>query len=98
MDTLDELRTYSRLADRLIELSTKEELADAARLLATNLAHYQETYGELPLENAEELVRAQTLDESTANLVTRGLETLVGVLGIVLRSDEDPNKDPGTLH
>ena len=49
MADLAELREYYTLADRLIDQSSKEELAECARLLALNLAHYQGKYGELPV-------------------------------------------------
>ena len=50
MADLSELQEYYTLADRLIEQSSKEDLAECARLLALNLAHYQGKYGELPLD------------------------------------------------
>ena len=50
MADLSELQQYYTLADRLIEQSSKEDLAECARLLALNLAHYQGKYGELPLD------------------------------------------------
>ncbi len=36
MADLDDFAAYSRLADSLIERTTKEQLADGARLLALN--------------------------------------------------------------
>ena len=42
---------YYKLADMLIEQASKEQLAECARLLALNLAHYQGKFGEMPLED-----------------------------------------------
>jgi hypothetical protein len=40
----------------LIEKASKEQLAECARLLALNLAHYRARHGELPLEETLALV------------------------------------------
>lgn len=40
---------YKRL-DEMVADATKEDLAECARLLALNVAHYKSKYGELPLE------------------------------------------------
>lgn len=40
MATADDLRAYFDLADQLIAGASKEDLAEAARLLALNVAHY----------------------------------------------------------
>ena len=39
---------YAALADALIDRATKDQLADVARLLALNIAWYQERYGDVP--------------------------------------------------
>ena len=40
-------RRWYRLADELIAASSHAELAEAARILALNCAHYASRYGEL---------------------------------------------------
>jgi hypothetical protein len=62
----------------------KVAITEAARRLALTFAHYQQRYGELPLENLETLLRTQELDEETAQLIVTGMENLVGVLGVVV--------------
>ena len=42
-----DLQQYYRLADILIEQASKEQLAECAKLLALNLAHYQGKFGEM---------------------------------------------------
>lgn len=51
MTDLSKFQQYYELADRMIQDATKEDLAACARLLALNLAHYQEKFGEMPLED-----------------------------------------------
>lgn len=75
---------YSKLADLLIERSSKEQLAECARLLALNLAHYQGLYGEVPLNETLSLVDATEPNDDQALLLSDGMEILVGVLGNVL--------------
>jgi hypothetical protein len=43
MAELDDFAAYSRLADNLIERTTKEQHADVARLLALNCGYYAST-------------------------------------------------------
>lgn len=50
MADLSSSEQYYKLADILIEKANKEQLAECARLLALNLAHYQGKYGEMPLD------------------------------------------------
>ena len=84
MADLSELQQYYTLADRLIEQSSKEELAECARLLALNLAHYQGKYGELPLDETLAMLNATEPNEAQIDLIIRGMETLVGSLGNVM--------------
>ena len=82
---------WLKLADQLIESTTKDQLAGTARLLAMNLAHYQIRFGEIPLENFAQLMETQEIDSRTARLVATGMESLVGVLGLVTgQNDESP--------
>ncbi|CAH1083203.1 hypothetical protein [Candidatus Nitrotoga sp. 1052] len=50
MTDLVELAHYYNLANQLIEKASKQDIAETARLLAVNLAHYKMKYGELPLD------------------------------------------------
>jgi len=47
---LDRFERLYCLADKLIGKASKAALADAARILALNLAQYQAKYGKLPAE------------------------------------------------
>jgi hypothetical protein len=70
MDDLEEFRAFYELADRLIRSASKEDVAEAARLLAPKVAHYQIKYGTLPLENFADLLRAESIDPQTAKLLS----------------------------
>jgi len=48
MADLSTFAQYYKLADQLIEKVSKEDIAECARLMALNVAHYQSMYGELP--------------------------------------------------
>ena len=84
MADLAELREYYTLADRLIDQSSKEELAECARLLALNLAHYQGKYGELPLDETLAMLGATEPNEAQLRFLIRGMDNLVGLLGNVM--------------
>jgi hypothetical protein len=84
MADLSEFQQYDKLADALIENSTKEQLAECARLLALNLAHYQGKFGEIPLEDTLALLGTTEPNDDQAVLLRDGMEILVGLLGGVL--------------
>lgn len=84
MVDLSRFAEYYRLADTLVEKASKEELAECARLLALNLAHYQGLYGEVPLGDALAMVNAPEPNEEQAILLSDGMEILVGVLGSIV--------------
>jgi hypothetical protein len=84
MADLTEFKQYYQLAEQLIDSATKEDLAECARLLALNLAHYQGKYGELPLDETLAMANAVEPNEEQAALLRDGMEILVGVLGGVL--------------
>jgi hypothetical protein len=52
MADLSDFQQYYKLADFLIEESSEEQLAECARLLALNLAHYQAKFGEISLDES----------------------------------------------
>ena len=84
MADLSEFQQYNKLADLLIEQASKEQLAECARLLAVNLAHYQGLYGEVPLDEVLAALDASEPNEDQAQMLAVGMENLVGVLGSVL--------------
>lgn len=83
MTNLSTFEQYYKLADRLIEKATKEQLAECARLLALKVAHYQGKFGEVPLEETLAMLDAEEPSDEQAQLLIIGMENLVGVLGTV---------------
>jgi hypothetical protein len=84
MADLSEFQQYYKLADVLIQQASKEQLAECARLLALNLAHYQGLYGDVPLDEVLAALDASEPNVDQANLLADGMVNLVGVLGNVL--------------
>jgi hypothetical protein len=83
MADMEELRQYTKLADMLIEASSKEDVAETARLLALNVAHYQMKFDELPLDEQRAMLHTNRPNEAQLSMLVSGMETLVGVLGMV---------------
>ena len=92
-DEFKAFRRYRQVADELIAHSMPEELAECARLLALNVAHYQAKYGALPIEELLATLEAESLGHEQIKLMSDGMRTLVGILGFVRSTD-----DPGKLH
>lgn len=84
MSDLSMFEQYYKLADQLIEKVSKEDLAECARLLALNVAHYQSKYGELPLDETLAMIGMNNPNAEQLQLMTDGMEVLVGVLGNVV--------------
>jgi len=92
MTNMYKLNQYLTLANQLTSVASKEELAECARLLAINVAHYQLVYGSLPLAETLEMAYAESPNQAQMDLVASGLETMVGVLGgIVQGFDTNPS-------
>lgn len=85
MTDLTRLRQYKEIADQLIEIADKEQLAECARLLALNVAHYEMQYGALPLEEILATTSSGKPNDQQAELVAKGMETMVGMLGNVMQ-------------
>ncbi len=83
MADMELFKQYTDLADHLVANSTKEDVAETARLLALNLAHYQGKYGDLPLEETLAVLNADQPNEDQLKMLVSGMENLVGVLGMV---------------
>jgi hypothetical protein len=79
-----------QVSDQLINVATEEDLAECVRLLAINIAHYESVHGALPLDETLEMAYAEEPNQAQVDLMTRGMETIVGVLrGIVQGFDNN---------
>jgi hypothetical protein len=79
----DEFRAYWELSEEMIAGATKEDLAEVARILAMQSAHYARKYGELPIPDLAHLLLTTTVDDDSVGLLRDGTEALVGVLAMV---------------
>jgi hypothetical protein len=75
MNGHEALRQWYRLADQLIAASSHAELAEAARILALNCAHYANRYGELPIEEHMDFLNAAELSDEQAGLIAAGMKS-----------------------
>lgn len=90
MSDLETFRQYYKLADELIEKTSKDDIAECARLLAMNIAHYQLKFGELPLSETLAMLGSGEPNADQLNLLTNSMEILVGVLGTVSSGIDQP--------
>ncbi len=80
---MGKFKEYYKALDQMIAQSSKEDLAECARLLALNVAHYKSKYGELPLEEHQAMLEANDIDEDLAKLLASGM--LVQISQVVAR-------------
>lgn len=88
MSNLTKYQQYLELADKLVEIADKEQLAECARLLAMNVAHYEMRCGELPLDAILASTDSGKANDQQLELTIKGMGTLVGVLGSVIHGFE----------
>ncbi len=89
MISLNEFKDYYKRLDEMIAESTIANLAECARLLALNVAHYRVKYGELPMEEHQALLAADDIDEETAKLLASGVLEMAVVLALVTGRSEE---------
>lgn len=80
--TFLEFKAYWQLSEEMIADATKEDLAETARILAMQAAHYARKFGELPIPDMAHLL-TDTTDEGSVALLRDGTIALVGILGMV---------------
>ena len=90
MATLLELSHLYNLTDQLIEKASKQDIAEAARLLAVNLAHYKMKYGELPLDETLAMIAIEKPNAEQTEMLVNGMNNLVGVLANVVMGLDEP--------
>ncbi len=94
MNALAEFKDYYKRLDEMIADSTKADLAECARLLALNVAHYKAKYSELPLEEHQAMLKADDIDEEMGKLLASGVLEMMSVLTLVTgRSNETEGAD-----
>jgi len=69
MSDLSTFAQYSKLADLVIEKASKEEIAEAARLLAMNVAHYQSKFGQLRLDETLAMISTDKANDEQLQLM-----------------------------
>lgn len=92
--TFQEFKAYWQLSEEMIAAASKNDLAEAARILAMQAAHYARKYGEMQLPDLAHLLSATTIDEDSVGLLRDGTEALVGVLAMVTGAGGVDMDDP----
>ena len=94
------LEKYTRILEKAVDEASRDDLVDCLKLLSLSLAHYKLTHGELPVDNIEAIITAETLDAESMRLLEEGLLQAIAVLVEVSgQSDDAGDDDPdGILH
>ncbi len=95
MNALAEFKHYYKRLDEMVADATKEDLAECARLLALNVAHYKSKYGELPLEEHQAMLETQEIDEGLAKLLASGMLEMTMTLATVTGRLEEYERTKG---
>ena len=84
-----QFKQFLQVANRMVEMADKDQMAECARLLALNVTHYEMRYGGLPLETILATMDSKQPNEQQSELIARGMVTLAGILGNVMQGLED---------
>src|SRR5688500_11843844 len=79
----DRLAEFIRITDRMIGGASKDAIADAARILAIQVGHYERKFGPVAVDESVELLESETLSEEQASWVADGLEHLAVALATI---------------
>ncbi len=86
---MEKFKEYYHNLEQMIAQASKEDLAECARLLALNVAHYKREYGELPLQEHQAMLEADDIDENLAKLVASGMLEMTMTLAVVTGRSEE---------
>lgn len=84
------LTECTKLTDKMISEASKDALAETARILAIQVAHYQRKFGNLPLEDSIALLETKALSEDQAGWMADGLENLAIAIASVKDEEQRP--------
>lgn len=82
-DDLSEYQAYWQLAEEMITGASKEELAEALRILSMQTAYYSHKCSETEAPVVSQFVATTAMSPEYLNLLKVGSVTLVGILGAV---------------
>ena len=89
---MNTFKQYLELSDQLLGIASKQDLAECARLLSINLAHYEIKYGALPLAETLEALNAEVPNDSQLKMLEKGMENLVGLLGSLMQGQDTESR------
>lgn len=73
---------------KLVDLSSREELAQCAKFLAMYIALYRQKFGDIPDAGYEKLVTSTKLDNELVNIVQDGISEATEMLKLVLLQNQ----------
>ena len=68
LDKSEQYRDFHKRLEQLVRTSSRDELAECARLMAVKLAYYQQAHGELGLRDCQAMLNGETLERSTREM------------------------------
>ncbi len=86
---MEKFKEYYKTLDQMIAQSSKEDLAECARLLALNVADYKRRYGELPLVEHQAMLETDQIDEGLVKLLASGMLEMTMTLAVVTGRSEE---------
>lgn len=88
MTDLERLRSSAAVADDLLQAATPDQMAEALKILALNLAAYRAQFGEIPQTEVLDTLRSATIGDGMAVRLADTIAQLCGVLRTVMATDQ----------
>ena len=90
MSDLERFQLYAALAEDMLQGATHDELVEALKIVALNLAAYKAQFGEMPQTKIIETLRSNEIGEGMAARLAESMLQLIGVMRTVIAADLHP--------
>lgn len=87
-----DLATAVSVSDALLGTATMTDVVEALRIACLALAVHEQDHGEVSIDKIFEVMQTEDIDEEMEELLTKGFQNLVGILGTVheIMAEESP--------
>jgi len=83
----DQLVTALSVTDALLKEASKEQLAEALRIVSLMVAEHERVHGKIPMDRLMNQQTTDYLDPDTEESIVNGLFVLTGVLGSAMHTN-----------
>jgi len=92
---LEDFSAYYKLGEDLVEVATKQQVAEAARVLAMHVAYYHRHFGPVPSDEIAQCMTTENLSAEDKDQVSTAMTMFAESLAVIL---SDREQQPPSMH